>query len=210
VCYLFFSSVVEHSCSELLLWLSTLVHWGARAAERVLRATPRFGFVFTICSLPPEDFISASVLAHRLWLVLSFLFSMPGVKGALTEICFLLKRTEKSFISRFGSSLGTIVFLTDPSFHRLASFLASADLLFSCCASRQPRSFPAQRVWFSIFIAPGVILGSGDRLIFSLFVPPFWSRFIYVARSLVPDSVPRTPFSCISSSFYRQIQSPCF
>jgi hypothetical protein len=55
-----------------------------------------------------------------------------------------------------------------------------------------------------------VILGSRDRLIFSLFVPPFWSRFIYVARSLVPDSVSRTPFSCMSSSFYRQIQSPCF
>jgi hypothetical protein len=142
--------------SELLLWLSTLVHWGARAAERVLRATPRFGFVFTICSPPPEDFISASVLAHRLWLVLSFLFSMPGVKGALPEICFLLKRTEKSFISRFGSSLGTIVFLTDPSFHRLASFLASADLLFSCCASRQPRSFPAQRVCGSRFSLPRV------------------------------------------------------
>jgi hypothetical protein len=142
--------------------------------------------------------------------VLSFLFSTPGVKGAPPEICFPLKRTEKSFISRFDSSLGGVIFLTDPSFHRLASFLPPADLLFSCCALRQPCLFPAQRVCGSRFFAPGVILGSRGRLILSLFMSSFRSCFVCAARSLVPDSVPRTPFSCVSSSFHRQIQSPCF
>jgi hypothetical protein len=87
--------------------------------------------------------------------VLSFLFSTPGVKGAPPEICFPLKRTEKSFISRFDSSLGGVIFLTDPSFHRLASFLPPADLLFSCCALRQPCLFPPQRVCGSRFFCPG-------------------------------------------------------
>jgi hypothetical protein len=88
--------------------------------------------------------------------VLSFLFSTPGVKGVPLEISFPLKHTEKSFISRFGSSLGTAIFRTDPSFRRLASFLVPADLLFSCCASRQPCSFPAQRVCGSRFLLPRV------------------------------------------------------
>jgi hypothetical protein len=70
------------------------------------------------------------------------------------EIHFLLKRTKKSFISRFGSSPGAAVFLTNPCFCRLASFLASANLLFYC-ASRQQRSFPAQRVCSSRFLLPG-------------------------------------------------------
>jgi hypothetical protein len=60
------------------------------------------------------------------------------------------------------------------------------------------------------FCCPGVILGSLGRLIFSLFMPPFWSRFICAVGSLVPDSVPHTLFSYASSSFHRQIQSTCF
>jgi hypothetical protein len=131
---------VPEQQNKFSVWLLDLVLF-SQSAHRRLK------ILFLIRSL---------VMAHGLRLVLSFLFSTRGVKGLPLEFRFPLKCTKKSFISRFGSSLGAAVFLTDPSFHRLASFLVPANLLFSCCASHQARSFLVQRVCGSRFILPRV------------------------------------------------------